>query len=110
LTALCGSPLPVARRATLRRITHPGTGEELDRGLVVWFPEGASFTGEPSGELQVHGSRAVVGAILGALAEVPGCRAALPGEFTRRAFENGRLDLAQVEALDDLIAADTVRA
>jgi tRNA modification GTPase len=107
LMALCGSPMPEARTAALRRIRHPRTGEELDRGLVLWFPQGASFTGESSAELQVHGSRAVVAAILDALSGLPGCRMAEPGEFTRRAFESGRLDLAQVEALDDLIAADT---
>lgn len=105
--ALCGAPLPEARRAALRTIRHPETGETLDRGLVLWFPEGASFTGEPSAELQVHGSRAVIAGVLGALAACPGCQPAQPGEFTRRAFENGKLDLAQVEALDDLIQADT---
>jgi tRNA modification GTPase len=107
LTAMCGSQLPHARRAGLRSIRDPMTREVLDRGLVLWFPGNAGFTGEPSAEFQVHGSRAVVASVLDALAGLDGCRAARPGEFTRRAFENGRLDLAQVEALDDLIAADT---
>jgi tRNA modification GTPase len=106
LEAMCG-PLPVERKAALRAIRDPSTGEAIDRGLALWFPAGRSFTGEPSAELQMHGGRAVVAAALAALERMDGLRLAGPGEFTRRAFENGRLDLAQVEALDDLIAADT---
>lgn len=107
LLALSGGPVPLPRTAVVRTLRDPGTGEVLDRGLVLLFPEGASFTGEASVELQVHGSRAVVAGLMTALGRLPGCRVAERGEFTRRAFENGKLDLAQVEALDDLIAADT---
>jgi len=102
--ALCGS-LPAARVAGLRRLTWGG--ELLDEALVVSFAEGASFTGEAVVELHCHGGPAVVGAVLRALAEQPGLRLAEPGEFTRRALENGVLDLVQVEGLADLIDAET---
>jgi tRNA modification GTPase len=107
LLALAGAPLPQPRMATLRRIVDPRTGEVLDRALVLWFAGKESFTGEPTAEIHVHGGRAVVASVLDALAACDGLRLAEPGEFTRRAFENGKLDLPQVEALSDLIAADT---
>jgi tRNA modification GTPase len=102
--ALCGS-LPSVRVAGLRRLTWGG--ELLDEALVVSFAEGASFTGEAVVELHCHGGPAVVGAVLRALADQPGLRLAEAGEFTRRALENGVLDLAQVEGLADLIDAET---
>ncbi len=102
--ALCGQ-LPQMRRAAVRRLIW--RGEVLDDALVLLFAEGASFTGETVAELQVHGSVAVVASVLQALAEQPGLRMAEPGEFTRRALENGLLDLAQVEGLADLIEAET---
>jgi tRNA modification GTPase len=102
--SLCGS-LPGHRVAGLRRLTWGG--ELLDEALVLSFAEGASFTGEAVVELHCHGGPAVVGAVLRALAEQPGLRLAEPGEFTRRALENGVLDLAQVEGLADLIDAET---
>lgn len=102
--ALCGS-LPAARVAGLRRLTWGG--ELLDEALVLAFAEGASFTGEAVVELHCHGGPAVVGAVLRALSAQPGLRLAEPGEFTRRALENGVLDLAQVEGLADLIDAET---
>jgi tRNA modification GTPase len=101
---LCGS-LPAPRVGGLRRLTWDG--ELLDEALVLSFAEGASFTGEAVVELHCHGGPAVVGAVLRALAEQPGLRLAEPGEFTRRALENGVLDLAQVEGLADLIDAET---
>ncbi|WP_284165255.1 tRNA uridine-5-carboxymethylaminomethyl(34) synthesis GTPase MnmE [Frigidibacter sp. SD6-1] len=101
---LCGS-LPEARRASLRRLNW--RGEVLDEALVLVFDAGASFTGEASAELHLHGATAVVSAVLRALGTRPGLRLAEPGEFTRRALENGRLDLAQVEGLADLIEAET---
>ncbi len=106
LLALAGR-LPPLRVATLMSLRAPGGELPLDRGLVLRFAKGASFTGEASVELQVHGGRAVVKSVLDALAVLPGLRLAEAGEFTRRALENGRLDLVQVEALGDLIAADT---
>jgi len=102
--ALCGS-LPAVRVAGLRRLSWGG--ELLDEALVLSFAEGASFTGERVVELHCHGGPAVVGAVLRALSEQPGLRLAEPGEFTRRALENGVLDLAQVEGLADLIDAET---
>jgi tRNA modification GTPase len=102
--ALAG-PLPTPRTAGLRRLTWGG--ELLDEALVLTFRKGASFTGEDVAELHVHGGLAVVGAVLRALSAQPGLRLAEPGEFTRRALENGVLDLAQVEGLADLIDAET---
>ena len=106
LEALAGSR-PEARRASLRYLRDPESGESLDRGLILWFPGPGSFTGEDMAEFQVHGGRAVVAALLSALEKLPGLRPAEAGEFTRRAFDNGRMDLAAVEGLADLIDADT---
>lgn len=103
--ALAGQ-LPQARRAVLRTI-RSADGEAIDRGLVTWFPGPASFTGEDCAEFAVHGGRAVVAALIAAIAAVPATRPAEAGEFTRRAFENGRIDLTAVEGLADLIAAET---
>lgn len=107
LERLTGRPLPEPRRATLAALYDPESGELLDRGLVLWFPGPASFTGEDLAEFQVHGSRAVVDAMLQTLARLPGCAPAEPGAFTRRAFDAGKLDLTEVEGLADLIAAET---
>lgn len=104
--ALAGG-LPDPRTAALRVLRHPTRGDVLDEAVVIAFPGPGSFTGEDSVELQVHGSVAVVASVSSALAGIPGLRRAEPGEFTRRALANGRLDLAQVEALGDLIAAET---
>jgi len=100
--------LPEPRRATLVKIRHP-TGDSwiIDEGLVLWFPGPKSETGEDVVEFQVHGGRAVIAAMLSALTGFTGFRLAEPGEFTRRAFDNGRMDLTAVEGLADLIAADT---
>jgi tRNA modification GTPase len=106
LEAMIGT-VPPARQAALRTLRSPATGEILDRGLVLFFAGPASFTGEDVAELQVHGGRAVIAAVLNALAGLPGCRAAEAGEFTRRAFLNGRADLTEIEGLADLVAAET---
>lgn len=98
--------LPAPRRATLVTLKDQA-GEALDRALVLWFPAPHSFTGEDVLELHVHGGRAVVAAVLSAVLAIPGTRPAEAGEFTRRAFENGRLDLAEVEGLGDLLQAET---
>ncbi|HVZ15163.1 MAG TPA: tRNA uridine-5-carboxymethylaminomethyl(34) synthesis GTPase MnmE, partial [Bauldia sp.] len=97
--------IPEPRRASLASVR--AAGELIDRGLVLFFPGPGSFTGEDVAELHVHGGRAVVAAVLRALSVLPGFRPAEPGEFTRRAFQNDRLDLTQVEGLADLIAAET---
>lgn len=106
IDAMAG-PRPEPRRAVGRFIRHPESGDKLDRGVVLWFPGPKSFTGEDVTELHLHGGRAVVQAVLQALAVVPGLRMAEPGEFARRAFEAGKLDLAEVEGLADLIDAET---
>jgi tRNA modification GTPase len=105
LEALIGS-LPEPRRAALRNIRAPGRDEVVDQGLVLWFPGPKSETGEDMAELQVHGGRAVVQALFDVLAAL-GLRLARPGEFLRRAFDGGKLDLTEVEGLADLIAAET---
>ncbi|EJN14079.1 small GTP-binding protein domain containing protein, partial [Bradyrhizobium sp. YR681] len=107
LTALAGRP-PTPRQAS-RRLLHDGTGQPIDDAVVLWFPGPASATGEDIAEFHVHGGRAVLAALLAAISSIPNTRAAEPGEFTRRAFENGKLDLTEAEGLDDLIHADTDR-
>jgi tRNA modification GTPase len=102
-----GEALPVPRQAALRLFRHPLSGEPIDRGLLLWFPGPASFTGEDCAEFHVHGGRAVITAMLEALAAIEGCRLAAPGEFARRSFEHGKLDLTAVEAIADLVAAET---
>lgn len=106
LTALCGADLPRARTAFLRKL-RDAEGMLLDEGMVLWFPKPHSFTGEDVVELQVHGGRAVLAALFEALGKLPGLRLAEPGEFSRRAFENGKLDLTEAEGLGDLINAET---
>lgn len=109
LTRLAGV-LPPPRRAVVRAIRDPATGESLDRGLILWLPKPASYTGEDMAELHAHGGRASVAAILGAFAALGSelaLRMAEPGEFTRRAFQNGKLDLTAAEGLADLVAAET---
>ncbi len=107
LERIGGEPLPSPRQATLRRFRQPETGEPIDRGLALWFPSPGSATGEDLVEFHVHGGPAVLDALLDALAALPGLRPAEPGEFTRRAFEAGRLDLTQAEGIADLVAAET---
>ncbi|MGD9925872.1 MAG: tRNA uridine-5-carboxymethylaminomethyl(34) synthesis GTPase MnmE [Pseudorhodoplanes sp.] len=106
LEALVGR-VPEARRAMLATIRDPGSRETIDQALVLFFAGPNSETGEDVVELQLHGGRAVIAATFAALAALPGLRPAEPGEFTRRGFENGKLDLTAVEGLADLIYADT---
>lgn len=102
-----GGRAPPPRRAAVTTFRDPAGGATIDRGVALWFAAPASYTGEDVAELHVHGGPAVVAAMLAALARIDGLRPAEAGEFTRRAFANGKLDLTQVEALADLIAADT---
>ena len=106
LKALTGK-IPEPRKAALARVRDPAHGEVIDEALALWFPGPRSETGEDTAELQLHGGRAVIAAVLAALGRIEGLRMAEPGEFTRRAFENGHLDLTAVEGLGDLIAAET---
>lgn len=104
---LMSPPVPEASRAVFRTIRHPTGKNALDKAVVLYFAAPKSETGEDVAEFQVHGGRAVVVAVLEALGQVPGCRLAEPGEFVRRAFLNGKLDLAEVEGLADLVDAET---
>jgi tRNA modification GTPase len=107
LASLTGAPLPPPRRMALHMLRDPRTGLVLDHALIVGFPGPASASGEDLAELHLHGGSAVIAGVLDALLAQPGIRLAEPGEFTRRAFANGRLDLAEVEGLADLVAAET---
>jgi tRNA modification GTPase len=106
LTALARR-MPAPREAMLARLRDPAGGEAIDDALVLWFPGPRSETGEDTVEFHLHGGRAVVAAVVTVLSRMPGLRPAEPGEFTRRAFENGKLDLTGVEGLADLIGAET---
>ncbi|HYB10365.1 MAG TPA: tRNA uridine-5-carboxymethylaminomethyl(34) synthesis GTPase MnmE [Alphaproteobacteria bacterium] len=107
IRGLTGKGLPAPRFAQYARLRDPENGAALDDGVVLWFPGPKSETGEDMAEFQIHGSRATVDAMLEALAKLAGLRPAGPGEFTRRAFDNGKLDLTAVEGLADLINAET---
>jgi tRNA modification GTPase len=103
---LIAGSLPEPRCAAVRELRHPKSGGLLDEALLLRFDAPASSTGEDCVEFQCHGGRAVVDALLGALGQIDGLRGAQPGEFTRRAFENGRIDLTEAEGLADLIEAE----
>ncbi|MGE0530904.1 MAG: tRNA uridine-5-carboxymethylaminomethyl(34) synthesis GTPase MnmE [Hyphomonadaceae bacterium] len=107
LSALTARDLPKPRMATREAFCDPRTGVSLDDGLALWFPGPHSFTGEDVVELHVHGGPAVIAAVVDAALSQPGVRPAQPGEYTRRAFENGKLDLAEAEGLADLVDAET---
>ena len=100
--------VPVARTAK-RVLLRDSVGDAIDDAVILWFPAPASATGEDVAEFHIHGSRATLNALIAALSSIDGARAAEPGEFTRRAFENGKIDLTEAEGLDDLIHADTDR-
>ena len=106
LRNLCNEDLPTPRQAKRTKLVNM-QGDILDDGLVLWFPSPASFTGEDVVELHVHGGNAVINAVLEALSIMPGLRPAEPGEFSRQAFENGKMDLTAAEGLADLIEAET---
>src|SRR5512141_1803549 len=106
LKTLAGK-IPEPRKAAFARLRDPQTKEPIDEALALWFPAPASETGEDVAELQVHGGRAVIAATLAALDKLEGLRPAEAGEFSRRAFENGKLDLTAVEGLADLVMAET---
>lgn len=101
------APRPKPRFAAFRKIRHPGSGEVLDEALLLWFPGPRSETGEDMAEFQVHGGLAVIQGVLAALGSIEACRLAGPGEFARRAMQNGKLDLTGAEGLADLVDAET---
>ncbi|WP_119460548.1 tRNA uridine-5-carboxymethylaminomethyl(34) synthesis GTPase MnmE [Rhodospirillaceae bacterium SYSU D60014] len=107
LRRLSDGAVPSPRYAAYRRLRDPWSGAVIDEALVLWFPGPASFTGEDVAEFHLHGGRAVIAALIDALYNCPGLRPAEPGEFTRRAFENGKLDLTAAEGLADLVNAET---
>lgn len=107
LESLIAKPCPKPRHAVLRELTSPQDGDVLDRALVLWFPAPRSFTGEDVAEFHLHGGAAVIAGVLETLNGLHGAQPAEPGAFTRRAFDNGKLDLTEVEGLADLIDAET---
>jgi len=104
---LTGAKLPVPRVATLKKFNKNGGKELIDEGVIIWFPGPKSYTGEDLAEFHVHGSRAVVSAMHSAISKVKNCRLAEPGEFTKRAFQNGRINLLKAESVADLISSET---
>ena len=107
LSLITNGKLPKARVATLKKIINPHTGELIDEGILIWFKAPSSYTGEDMAELHVHGSKAVVQKIQNVLAEFKECRLANPGEFTKLAFQNNKINLLKAESIGDLIAAET---
>ncbi len=108
LKELCRpAEMPEPRTAAVRAIVDPRTNETIDRGLALWFPAPHSFTGEDVAELHLHGGRAILNAVIESARALPDCRMAEPGEFTRRAFEHGKMDLTEAEAIADLVDAET---
>ncbi len=107
IKALTGKDLPRPRVATLRKINNSNTFELIDEGIILWFPGPQSYTGEDMVEFHVHGSKAVVAAIQSSISQVKDCRLAEPGEFTKLAFQNGKINLLKAESIADLISSET---
>ena len=107
LEILTNKSLPKPRVATLRKINKINTSELIDEGIILWFPGPESYTGEDMAEIQVHGSKAVIDAIHSSISTVENCRLAEPGEFTKLAFQNGKINLLKAESIADLISAET---
>ena len=107
IKSLTGMKLPVPRLATLRKINYINTSELIDEGIILWFPGPHSYTGEDMAEFQVHGSQSVIKAIHRSISEVENCRLAEPGEFTKLAFLNGKINLLKAESIGDLISSET---
>ena len=104
---ISGTKLPPPRLATLRKFNKNGGKELIDEGVIIWFPAPNSYTGEDLAEFHVHGSRAVIIAMHSVISKINSCRLAEPGEFTKRAFQNGRINLLKAESIADLISAET---
>ncbi|MDA9604829.1 tRNA uridine-5-carboxymethylaminomethyl(34) synthesis GTPase MnmE [Candidatus Pelagibacter sp.] len=99
--------IPTPRTATLRKINKINTSELIDEGIILWFPGPESYTGEDMAEFHIHGSKAVIGALQASISEIKNCRLAEPGEFTKLAFQNGKINLLKAESIADLIASET---
>ena len=104
---LTGKKVPTPRIATLRKINYINTSELIDEAIIIWFPGPQSYTGEDMAEIHVHGGKAVVQALQNSLSRVKNCRLAEPGEFTKLAFQNGKINLLKAESVADLISAET---
>ena len=104
---LTKSQIPEPRIATLKKINNINTNELIDEGIIIWFPGPNSYTGEDMAEFHVHGSLAVVQAIQNSISEIEGCRIAEPGEFTKIAFQNNKINLLKAESIADLISSET---
>ena len=98
---------PKAKQATLKKISKIESKEVIDQGIVIWFPGPESYTGEDMAEFHVHGSVAVIEAIQASVSKIANCRLAEPGEFTKLAFQNGKINLLKAESISDLISAET---
>ena len=107
IKSLTGKEIPKPRMATLRKINNINTSELIDEGIIIWFPGPQSYTGEDLAEIHVHGGKAVVLALQNEIAKVQNCRLAEPGEFTKMAFQNGKINLLKAESVADLISAET---
>ena len=104
---LTQKPIPKPRVATLRKINKTNTSELIDEGIILWFPAPESYTGEDMAEIQVHGSKAVINALHSSISKIENCRLAEPGEFTKLAFQNGKINLLKAESIADLISSET---
>ena len=104
---ITNNKLPHPRVATLTKFNKNGSKELIDEGVIIWFPAPNSYTGEDLAEFHVHGSRAVIKAMHLTISKIKGCRLAQPGEFTKRAFQNGRINLLKAESIADLISSET---
>ncbi len=107
IKSLTGREIPEARMATLRKINNINTSELIDEGIIIWFPAPESYTGEDMAEIHVHGGKAVVLAVQNEISKIKNCRLAEPGEFTKLAFQNGKINLLKAESIADLISAET---
>tara|TARA_Y100000590_G_scaffold328164_1_gene372620 strand:- start:1066 stop:2397 length:1332 start_codon:yes stop_codon:yes gene_type:complete len=107
LKQLTNGPFPKPRLATLKKINKISTNELIDEGIIIWFPAPESYTGEDMAEFHVHGSRAVIQAIQSSISKIKNCRLAEPGEFTKIAFQNGKINLLKAESISDLISSET---
>ena len=107
IKTLTNKEIPVPRMATLRKINNINTSELIDEGIIIWFPGPESYTGEDMAEFHVHGGKAVVMAVQEAISNIENCKLAEPGEFTKLAFQNGKINLLKAESIADLISAET---
>src|SRR5210317_2639318 len=107
IETLTGKKVPQPRVATLRKINRFNTSELIDEGIILWFPGPESYTGEDMVEIQIHGSKAVVDALHLSISSIENCRLAEPGEFTKLAFQNGKINLLKAESIADLISSET---